>query len=183
MICKSKFQTKEWRKKQNWYINGKKNECEKFQILHIENIINCILYKTNDRIYKENNSIRCIKNIYHLDNAFEFSENFDGKIIKDNIVYYFNLKFVCNYGGAQNRTLRNVYDFIKEQINFVKKNNIGFCFINILDGDFCFNNMNKFKYILNKDLISNIFIGDLYEFEKYWANLKSIQNISCQIIN
>lgn len=29
-IIDSKYQTKNWRLKQNWYFNGKRNECEKY---------------------------------------------------------------------------------------------------------------------------------------------------------
>ena len=32
-LIPSKQQTKEWRKTQEWYINGKHSECEKYQIL------------------------------------------------------------------------------------------------------------------------------------------------------
>ena len=43
----SQFQTKEWRTAQSWYVNGKKNECEKFQIDKIEKIVENKLIKTN----------------------------------------------------------------------------------------------------------------------------------------
>ena len=46
----------------------------------------------------------------------EWSENFDGKIINRSNIFYFNLKFVCDCGGSQTRTLREVYHFIKYQI-------------------------------------------------------------------
>lgn len=41
LICipSSSFQTKEWRKSQIWYQNGKHNECEIYQIILIEKII------------------------------------------------------------------------------------------------------------------------------------------------
>jgi hypothetical protein len=35
-LISSKYQTKEWRLNQQWYINGKHNECEKYQIEYIE---------------------------------------------------------------------------------------------------------------------------------------------------
>ena len=38
-IVKSSLQTKNWRKSQAWYINGKTNECEKYQRTIIETII------------------------------------------------------------------------------------------------------------------------------------------------
>lgn len=43
-------------------------------------------------------------------------------------------------------------------------------FINILDSDRCYNNMNKFIYLKNKEkykkVIKFIFIGSLYDFQK-----------------
>jgi 7,8-dihydro-6-hydroxymethylpterin-pyrophosphokinase len=39
LIPSSLYQTKNWRKNQKWYINGKKNECEKYQIEVTEKII------------------------------------------------------------------------------------------------------------------------------------------------
>jgi hypothetical protein len=43
-------------------------------------------------------------------------------------------------------------------------------FINILDGDECFHNMDKFLYLLNKEQYKHIqkyvFIGSLYDFQK-----------------
>ncbi len=47
-------------------------------------------------------------------------------------------------------------------------------FINILDGDTSYNNMNKFKFLINKEkyksIIKYVFIGCLYEFQKYKHN-------------
>ena len=39
LIPQSYYQTKIWRKNRTWYINGKSNECEKYQIKLIEKII------------------------------------------------------------------------------------------------------------------------------------------------
>jgi hypothetical protein len=69
------------------------------------------------------------------------------------------------------RTLREVYHFIKYQIQYIIKfNTINIYFINILDGDTSYNNMNKFNFLLNKEKYKNvnkyIFIGSLYDFQK-----------------
>ena len=37
-IPKSNEHTKQWRKNTDWYINGKKNECEIYQRNNVENI-------------------------------------------------------------------------------------------------------------------------------------------------
>lgn len=145
------------------------NECEKYQLKLIEKIIKNKINKTDERINMETCNIVFNKNPLLNNNGFEYTENFDGILLFNNNIYYFNLKFVCDSGGAQTRTLREVYHFIKHQYEYLNKyelNNV--YFINILDGDTCYNNMNKYKYIINKNQENkNIFIGSMYEFQKY----------------
>jgi len=188
LIPSSYYQTKKWRKSMSWYINGKSNECEKYQLNLIEKIILIKLMKTNDRINMETNEIISKKNIMKNNDGYEWSENFDALIIKNNNTYYFNLKFVCDNGGAQTRTLRESYHFIKYQMKYlIKFNTNNVYFINILDGDTCYNNMNKFNFLINKvrnertfgkekykNLINFIFIGSLCDFQK---NRKKFQLI------
>ena len=171
LIPQSCYQTKIWRKNSSFYINGKKNECEKYQIKVIENITNDNIKKTNHRINFETKNIEENKNPLKNKNGYEFSENFDGLVIKNDKKYYYNLKFVCDSGGAQTRTLREVYCFIKYQMKFLKKMNTNnIYFYNILDGDECYKNMDKFMYLMNKEkykqVIKYIFIGSLYDFQK-----------------
>lgn len=116
LIPSSKYQTKQWRKNRKWYINGKYNECEKYQYKYIELITKYKLIKTNERFNIEKNIIMDNKNPNKHDDGYEWSKNFDGKIYIKSDIYYFNLKFVCDNGGAQTRTLREVYHFIKSQI-------------------------------------------------------------------
>jgi non-homologous end joining protein Ku len=108
LIPSSYYQTKEWRKNKDWYKNGKSNECEKYQIDLIGKIMrrkikDFLLMKTDDRINIESNEIINKKNPMINNDGYEWTENFDGKIIKNNNIYYFNLKFVCDNGGAQTR--------------------------------------------------------------------------------
>lgn len=171
LIPSAYYQTKNWRKNRKWYKNGKSNECEKYQINLIEKIITHKLIKTDDRINMETNEIINKKNPIVNNDGYEWSENFDGKIIKNNNIYYFNLKFVCDSGGAQTRTLREVYHFIKYQMEYLIKFNMSnIYFINILDGDTCYNSMNKYNFLINKEkyknIIKYIFIGSLYDFQK-----------------
>jgi hypothetical protein len=170
-ITSSVYQTKEWRKSRTWYKNGKSNECEKYQINLIESIIKLKLMKTHDRINMETNEI--ISKMYPMihNDGYEWSENFDGLIMNNNNKYYFNLKFVCGSGGSQTRTLREVYNFIKCQMEYLIKYNMdNIYFINILDGDENNNNNEKFKYLINKEkykqIIKYLFIGSLYDFQK-----------------
>lgn len=171
LIPSSYYQTKTWRKNMKWYKNGKSNECEKYQIDLIERIIALKLNKTQERINTETTAIVSKKNPMISDDGYEWTENFDGRITKKDNICYFNLKFVCDSGGAQTRTLREVYHFINYQLkNLVKFNTTNIYFINILDGDNCYNNINKFKYLISKEKYKNIckyvFLGCLYEFQK-----------------
>ena len=169
LIPPSYYQTKDWRMDRKWYKNGKSNECEKYQINTINKLLSCELKKTNERINLENYEIINKKNIIKNDNGYEFSENFDGLIFINNNNYYFNLKLICDQGGSQTRSLREVYHFIKAQMEYLLIYNNETYFINILDGDTSYHNMNKFNYLLNKEkyreVIKFIFIGSLYDFQ------------------
>ncbi len=182
MSASSKEHTKKWRKEQKWYKNGKLNECETYQIEHLlKNMKIGDIKKCNDRINAENNVIDCIPRPYIYENGYEYSENFDRKMVIGGITYYFNLKFVCGSGGAQTRTLKNVYDFVKNQMNILRvKTDI--IFINIFDGDESYRNMNKFEYLMNKKenrhLVAKCYVGDMRRFENWYAKLKLIQNLN-----
>lgn len=170
-IINSKYQTKEWRKNQSWYLNGKSNECEKYQIELLQNIIQNKLIKTNERLNFETYELKELKNPFVFENGYEFTENFDGKTIIANKIFYFNLKFICDNGGAQARTLKDTYQFVKAQIhNIIKFKTDNVYFINILDGDFCYKNISKFNYLINNEQYifakKYIFVGSLYEFKK-----------------
>jgi hypothetical protein len=165
LIPSSYYQTKTWRLNRSWYKNGKFNECEKYQINIIEKILKIKILKTQDRINIETLSLSKMNKPLIFDNGYEYSENFDGYY--NNI--YFNLKMVCDNGGHQTRTLREVYHFIQSQFEYLLKTKENIYFINILDGDTSFNNMNKFNYLKNKEkykeIVKFIFIGDLCQFQ------------------
>ena len=171
LIPPAYYQTKNWRKNRKWYKNGKFNECEKYQINLIEKIINIKLLKTDDRINFESINIFNKKNPMRMEDGYEWSENFDGLVIKNNNKFYFNLKFVCDAGGAQTRSLKDVYNFIKYQLKYlIAQNSSTIHFINILDGECCYYNMNKFYFLIKnkiyKNVLKYIFIGSLHEFQK-----------------
>jgi hypothetical protein len=165
----SKYQTKEWRKSRDWYKNGKSNECEKYQIKYVEEIINTKISKTDDRINIKTKEIIDYRTPLVNVDGFEWSEKFDGKVIDDGDIYYFNFKFICDTGGTQTRSLRETYQFINNQLEYLRKFNVyDTYFINILDGDASYNHMDKFRYLLNKDkykyLSNYIFVGSLHDF-------------------
>lgn len=166
-LISSENQTKEWRQNQNWYSNGKSNECEKYQKTIIEKAFKINISKTQERLNIHTFEIQEKNNFLSKNDGFDWTENFDGKFILNNKIFYFNFKFVCENGGAQVRSLREVYYFIIYQFKFlqkIKKNNI--FFINILDGKFCHDNVNKFQKLQKEYCNSNVFIGDSNEFVK-----------------
>jgi hypothetical protein len=80
-LISSQYQTKEWRKIQYWYTNGKHNECEKYQKNIIKYLLNVSLNNTNERLNISTHNIVNIRNIMKLDYGFDMTENFDGKLI------------------------------------------------------------------------------------------------------
>ena len=173
LIPSSYYQTKIWRKNRKWYNNGKSNECEKYQINLIEKISLTKLIKTDVRINIDTYEMISIRYPMKNIDGYEWSENFDGLIEKNKIKYYFNLKFVCDRGGSQTRTLKLVYDFIRCQLEYLVKNiksTSNIYFINILDGDECYKNNNKFIYLINKikykHIKQYIFCGSLRDFQQ-----------------
>jgi hypothetical protein len=172
LIPSSFYQTKKWRKNQSWYHGGRKYECEKYQIKKVEIIIKTKLNKTDDRINEVKNDIENIRHPYKNSNGYDYTENFDRKLVRNNNIYYFNLKFVCETGGAQTTKLKDVYHFIENQIKYLLKHKpSNIYFINILDGYMSYHNMDKFKYLINKYDINNnisnyLFVGDLSQFQK-----------------
>lgn len=169
-ITPAKDQTPVWRKNQDWYKNGKSTECEKYQIPLVENIIQNKLNKTHKRINLENSILEDIQNPLSKLNGFDYTENFDGYIKIDNNDIYFNLKMICGRGGAQNRSLRETYHFIKSQLNILIINTDNY-FINILDGNECERHIKKFNYLKTLEIyknIKNIYVGDLYNFKNWW---------------
>lgn len=155
LIPNSLYQTKLWRKNQSWYKTGKSNECEKYQINIIEQISNLKLEKTNFRLNKYTNQLIDIRCPNMLDNGFDYTENFDGyQLLRDKKIFY-NLKFVCDSGGSQTRSLREVYHFIECQLKFMLENE-NYIFINILDGDTSYKNMNKYHYLANREIYKTI---------------------------
>lgn len=173
ILYRSKYQTKIWRKNQYWYNNGKQNECEKYQLDLIYKITHNYIYKTHMRFNIEDLSFNNVKYPNKLKNGYNYTENIDGFQLINNKKLYYNLKFVCNTGGAQTRTLREVYYLIKCQLDFLLINNYNIYFVNILDGDESYRNMDKFSYLLEKnkykDVLNNIFIGDMSQFQ-HWFN-------------
>lgn len=170
-VVPSKLQTKTWRRNSDWYRNGRSNECELYQVRILNKIVNNNTTKTDDRINIESYNIESVKTPLTTIEGFDWTENFDRFTITNNNKYYFNIKFVCDSGGSQTRTLREVYHFINFQMKHILKYNTNNkYFINILDGDCSYKYNEKFKYLLNKNKNINkyFYVGDLYNFQNWW---------------
>lgn len=169
MFVRGVRQTKSWRHAQSWYRSGKSNECEKYQESALRSIGIKNIGKCHDRICEEGYFIEEKIKPYIRANGFEYTENFDYKCAMPNETIYFNLKFVCDNGGAQSRTLRCTYMFIKSQLKVLDVDK-SICFVNILDGDGSSKVFDKFEYLLSKvpHYKSRCFVGDMYSFQFWW---------------
>ena len=72
--------------------------------------------------------------------GFDWTEDFDGEqqlVDKDGATYklLYNFKMVCEGGGSQTRTLREVHSFVEAQLQaLLLGNHANVHFINVLDG-------------------------------------------------
>lgn len=176
MNIPSELQTKDWRKTQNWWKGGKSNECEIFQRNQIQQITNQICHKTNKRLNIRTMEFREHANPLTNSDGFDWTENFDGyQQLSDGTQLYYNLKMICDKGGAQTRSLREVYHFINAQIDFLRLHpELSIIFINILDGDTSFYQKDKFGYLMNLNenhpLHKKIVIVDMVGFRDWYVS-------------
>lgn len=118
----------------------------------------------NVRINTETNEIRSITNPYSGPNGdYDWTEDFDGVQNFPGCVVFYNFKSIVQDGGAQTRSLKCVYDFVKAQRNVIRSRNVDktTLFVNILDGQFCDKHMNKFSRFEDE---SQIYVGDMYNY-------------------
>lgn len=172
MIVQSKNQTKEWRLGQTWYKGGQSNECEIYQRDLIKHITKKECPKTNMRINLRTLDFIENSNPLKKSDGFDWSEDFDGRQQNDGSELYYNLKMICNSGGAQTRSLREVYHFVEAQLKYLLKNpDRSIYFINILDGDTSYGQREKFIYLLNlpeyDGVRDKVFVDDMFMYQ-YW---------------
>ena len=188
-ITPSPLQTKQWRQGCEWYDTGKRNECELYQRATVESITGHTCSKSDCRLNIISKDM--VEKKYPMKDidGFEWTEDFDGFIPYNKTHLYFNFKMICDAGGVQTRSLREVYHFISIQLDHLiiqreKKRNNGTddslslpTFVNILDGDTSFKHMEKFHHLINKeryvDIRNNVFVGDMHQFKQdFWANIE-----------
>jgi hypothetical protein len=172
-------QTKDWRKEQPWWKGGKKNECELFQRMQVEQITGKTCPKTTWRINKRTLQMKELSNPMTNHDGFDWTEDFDGEqkncLGKNGVNYrlLYNFKMVCDAGGAQTRTLREVSEFAEAQLKLlIRENKCNTYFINILDGDQSHLRKSLFNYLLElpdyETVKEKVFISDMYTFKSWY---------------
>ena len=165
--------TKEWRHDTlsgGTFMGGATSMvAENWQICCIEKIVGFPCKKTNLRLNIDSAELRELSRPSDEIDEFEWTEDFDGRIILDK-QYLLNFKMVVGTGGAQTRTLRELYHVIKCQFRYIKQNTTSnIVFVNILDGDCAAKKMHRFNQLKEKfDEFEKVFIGDTYAFQQEW---------------
>ena len=131
--------------------------------------------KTNMRINLRTNALREIAMPNKHNDGFDYSEDFDGCQTFGDKKVYLNLKCIVGTGGAQTRSLREVYWFVQGQLNVLKTVQNTY-FANILDGDEAHSVLPKFGYLLNLEDYKNekdkVYVGDLKGYLDWTNQLK-----------
>ena len=108
------------------------------------------------------------------ENGFDFTEDFDGYHVVYGLPTYYNLKCIVGSGGAQTRSLREVYHFVEAQAKYLLKTDDTALFVNILDGDQCSRHTDKFQYLLSRPeyqtVREKIYVGDMYNYFDWLRN-------------
>lgn len=127
--------------------------------------------KTNTRIHYTE---RCLKelprsHVCKQPDWLSYSEDFDGVQRFGPFTVYINFKCISGSGGSQLRSIREVFHFIKGQLDVLLKNtNESLFFANILDGDEADARMENMKHLLSlpeyADVSSKVYIGDLKHY-------------------
>ena len=170
----SQKQTVQWRQQQNWYRKGKRNECELHQRSTLERIIGEKCPRTSERILIPESTIQRMPHVLRLENAFDWTETFDGRFVFCGIPHYVNFKFVCGNGGMQMRSLRETYHFVQAQLKCIQKRHM--VMINILEGDACHRAHGHFQRCiatLPEEYKARIYVGDMAGFADWWAASKN----------
>jgi hypothetical protein len=127
------------------------------------------------RINKSTAVLSQIKNkeFSRYQDRFDYTEDFDCIQNIKHVNLFYNLKMICDDGGAQTRSLNIVYNFIDTQMCYLLKERADdVYFINILDGDTSYKSMKYFHYLTSKEIYREIlpfiFVGDMEQFSKWF---------------
>jgi hypothetical protein len=122
--------------------------------------------KTNMRINYRTKVLRDIAQPNKLRDGFDYTEDFDGVQMFGATRVLLNFKSIVGAGGAQTRSLREVYHFVQAQLDVLAAGAAhDTLFANILDGDEAASVLDKFQYLLSLPVhtahASKIYVGDL----------------------
>ncbi len=147
-------------------------EPEKYQKMKIVEGTGVECESTHTRINLRTYVLRDIAQPNREIDGFDYSEDFDAKQVVGKNTVYINLKNIVGKGGAQTRSLREVYWFIEGQLNVLKKSENVY-FANVLDGDESHAVMPKYQYQSSlpefKDVRGRVYVGDLSGYIKWFA--------------
>ena len=176
-IIAGKFITKEKRQEMFGTVAGGSGSIgpEDYQRAKIVETTGIPCPKTNMRINLAKKFMKEIAQPNMKEDGFDYSEDFDGCQTLGDKKIYINLKCIVGTGGAQTRSLREVYWFVDGQLNILKNTQDNIYFVNILDGDQAYSTMNKFEYLKNlypEELRSKVYVGDLLGYFDWFAKIK-----------
>ena len=151
-------------------------EPEEFQRAKIQEGTGVACVKTKMRINLRTNTLKDIAHPNKHEDGFDYSEDMDGLQTIGGKTIYINLKCIVGKGGAQTRSLREVYWLVEGQLRFLLSQPEGsICFANILDGDEAAATFPKFQYLLGlpefATVMKKIYVGDL---KGYFAWLTTV---------
>ena len=149
---------------------------ENWQRCTLESIINACVPKSDHlRFNVINATLQPMRQFHDQTQPFAWTEDFDGMFIRNGQRYLVNFKFTNNGGGQQNRTMRELYHYIRTQVDYLNNNpDCDDIILNILDGDALSPNIQHFQLILNgldQGIAGQIFIGDTYTLQQNWPNI------------
>ena len=136
---------------------------EHWQRKQVEDGTGVVCPKTKMRINVRTKTLHEIAQPNRRPDGFDFTEDFDGIQTFGETTVYLNFKSIVSAGGAQTRSLREVYWFVGGQLD-VAKTTPGILFANLLDGDEPASQMDKFQYLLGLEeyagVRDRVYVGD-----------------------
>lgn len=122
--------------------------------------------KTRTRINWREKKLVAVAQPNRMDNGYDLTEDFDGVQEIGPALVYINFKCIADAGGAQTRSLREVYHYVEAQLEVLlvgAESHV--LFANILDGDAAAKAMRHFEYLLALPVYASarprVYVGDL----------------------
>ena len=186
------FKKKILEKEEDWSQKKKIQDWEQYQLDKIQMITQRPCLPTEDRFHLETGELVNIETqmIKQQDDFFEYTEHFLTKQDMMEKTFYYTSKFESDAGGQAIRCMREAYQLLKYQLQFLlnrwtkhqqqlsENPDIQpqplkeIYFINIIHGDVAEHYVKNLLYLKNQEKFKNIsqfvMIGDLTYFALYW---------------